>query len=387
MRSTLKIALFFAILIAALLIVPNICSAAEINVTSEESLFEAINNANTGDVINITEDVILTKAIEVSGKTITINGNGNTITADSDMESGNSSSSNKSMITSMSNGAEVILNDVNLTASPKYGVQAYNGGKVILNGVNIYGCKYGGVLNNCGIVEIVDLTLGHNGDANSNNGIEMSKGLSLAGQDIQPTLVMNGTLTSNQTENVIYIAEDDNDTITSFTVENAAGTTDKLLLDGNKVVVTDENNSKKFESNSNDRVTAENTTGDKYVPNPVIILEIMGIGPVEVEVQVGTVLTKADLEAVIDLEGTNYQIDGFYIDEEYKTSYDFTTEIQGDTTIYVKLAKINSEKPTVPSEEDEKDDTPKTGVPTYIGTAAVIAAVSLASIVVLKKKN
>ena len=160
MKNTLKIAIFFAIMIAVLLVVPSICNAAEINVPSEETetLYDAVAKASDGDTINITEDITLEKAVEVSGKSITINGNHNTITADTNMAAADSSSSNKSMLTAVNAGAKITLKDVNLTGSPKYGVQAYNGGEVTLDGVNIYDCNFGGVLNNCGIVEIVDLT-------------------------------------------------------------------------------------------------------------------------------------------------------------------------------------------------------------------------------------
>lgn len=388
MRNTLKIALFFTILVAVLLLVPSICNAAVVEADpASDDLVAVVNSANDGDTVKLLGDFEIDEIIVVSGKTITIDGDGNTISGNVEAISQNGQN-NQSLITANLEGATIYLQNVELTSSPKYGVQAYFGGKVVLDGVNIHDCNYGGVLNNCGTVEIVDLYLGYNGE-NGNNGIEMSKGQSLADEQVQPTLVMNGTLESNQTENVIYIAEDDKDTITAFTVENAAGTTDKLLLDGNKVVVTDENNSKKFESNSNDRVTADNTTGEEYVPNPVITLEVAGIGQVKLEVQVGTVLTEKDLAAAIDLTGTNFKLDGFFVDDKYETKYDFTTEIQGDTTIYVKLAEVTTEEPTEPSEEPagEKDETPKTGAPVYTTVAAAMATLSLASIIVLKKKN
>ena len=388
MRNTLKIALFFTILVAVLLLVPSICNAAVVEADpASDDLVAVVNSANDGDTVKLLGDFEIDEIIVVSGKTITIDGDGNTISGNVEAISQNGQN-NQSLITANLEGATIYLQNVELTSSPKYGVQAYFGGKVVLDGVNIHDCNYGGVLNNCGTVEIVDLYLGYNGE-NGNNGIEMSKGQSLADEQVQPTLVMNGTLESNQTENVIYIAEDNKDTITSFTVENAAGTTDKLLLDGNKVVVTDENNSKKFESNSNDRVTADNTTGEEYVPNPVVTLEVAGIGQVKLEVQVGTVLTEKDLAAAIDLTGTNFKLDGFFVDDKYETKYDFTTEIQGDTTIYVKLAEVTTEEPTEPSEEPagEKDETPKTGAPVYTTVAAAMATLSLASIIVLKKKN
>ena len=388
MRNTLKIALFFAILVAVLLLVPSICNAAVVEADpASDDLVAVVNSAKDGDTVKLLGDFEIDEIIVVSGKTITIDGNGNTISGNVEVISQNGKN-NQSLVTAENAGAVVYLQNVELTSSPKYGVQAYFGGKVVLDGVNIHDCNYGGVLNNCGTVEIVDLYLGYNGE-NGNSGIEMSKGQSLADEQVQPTLVMNGTLESNQTENVIYIAEDAADTITSFTVENAAGTTDKLLLDGNKVVVTDENNSKKFESNSNDRVTADNTTGEEYVPNPVITLEVKGVGTIELEVLAGTVLTEEELTAAIDLTGTNLKLNGFFVDDKYTTSYDFTTEIQGDTTIYVNVAEVTTEEPTEPSEnpEGEKDETPKTGAPVYITAAAAMATLSLASIIVLKKKN
>ncbi len=390
MRNTLKVALFFAILVAVLLLVPSICNAAVVEADpATQDLVDVVNSANDGDTVKLLGDFEIDEIIVVSGKTITIDGDGNTISGNVEAISQNGQN-NQSLITANLEGATIYLQNVELTSSPKYGVQAYFGGKVVLDGVNIHDCNYGGVLNNCGTVEIVDLYLGYNGE-NGNNGIEMSKGQSLADEQVQPTLVMNGTLESNQTENVIYIAEDAADTITSFTVENAAGTTDKLLLDGNKVVVTDENNSKKFESNSNDRVTAENTTGEEYVPNPVVRLEVAGLGYVDLEVLTGSVLTEEVLEnAISELTGTKFTVEGFFVDNKYTTKYDFATEINGDTTIYVNVAEVATEEPTEPSEEipaDEKDETPKTGAPVYVGAAVVVAVLSLASIIVLKKKN
>ena len=398
MKNTLKIAIFFAIMIAVLLVVPSICNAAEINVPSEETetLYDAVAKASDGDTINITEDITLEKAVEVSGKSITINGNHNTITADANMAAADSSSSNKSMLTAVNAGAKITLKDVNLTGSPKYGVQAYNGGEVTLDGVNIYDCNFGGVLNNCGIVEIVDLTLGHNGKAESNNGIELGKGSAVTVEE--PTLIMNGTLASDQTENVIYIAEDEADKISSFTVKNIyddqSGEKDRLYVDknGNKIIVTDSKNNLKFESNATDKVSS--VGGDIYNPNPTVTIEVQNMPSISFEITVGGTLTKEQLESKIDLSGTNLVIDGFFIDEEFKDEFDFGGEIQSNITLYAKLSEApETVDPENPSDEenkpaeDEKDDTPKTGVSSYIGIAGAIAVISLATIVVIKKKN
>ena len=52
---------------------------------------------------------------------------------------------------------------------------------------------------------------------------------------------MNGKLTSDATDNVIYLANDSNDNTTKFVIENTDNTENKILASGNKVVVTDVN--------------------------------------------------------------------------------------------------------------------------------------------------
>ena len=390
MRNTLKMALFFLVLVAVLLFVPSISKAAEITADPEEpdtaDLVAVVNGAEDGSTITLAGDYEISNVIELRNKSITIDGDGHTISGNWDAINA-LQQSNKSLIVAAEN-CTITLVDVNLTVSPKYGAQAYNGGKLILDGVDIRNCDYGGVLNNGGIVEIRSLNLGRNGNP-SNNGIEIGKGSSLADVEIEPVLIMSGTLTSDQTENVIYIAS--NDELTTFEVKNELATTsDRLYVDGNKVIVTDKDNFVKFESNESDRV--EPTTGEEYIPNPVVTLDIMGMEPVVFETKIGTVFTKEALEAKVDLTGTNLQIDGFFIDKEYKTAFDFRGKVNGNITIYVKLVEAGpTEEPTDPSEdvkdEGEKDDTPKTGVSTYIGIATFAVIASLATIVVIKKKN
>ncbi len=388
MKNTLKIVLFFTIILAVLLVVPSICNAANIEVNEGEDLVQKISEAADGDTIILNADFEIS-VIEITNKTLTIDGNDHTISGIEGVEA--VSGKNQTLI-SASVGSSITLENLTLTNSPKYGVQAYNGGKVILKGVEISECGYGGVLNNGGVVEIQDLTLGFNGDL-TNNGIEMGKGSSLEGQDVEPILIMNGTLTSSEKENVIYIAE--NDEISSFKVQNIYDTTvDKIYVDGNKIVITDSNNSVKFESNESERVTTGNASGDTYFPNPTITIEVPNMPSISFEIQFGGTLTQESLESKIDLSDTNLVIDGFFIDKDYKDEFDFRGEVQSNITLYAKLSEasetVDPEKPSDEEEkpaEEEKDDTPKTGVSNYIGIAATIAVVSLATIVVIKKKN
>lgn len=412
MRNTLKIALFFVIILAVMLLIPSISNAAEITINEGDDLVEKVLSAEDNSTIILNTDVEISRVMDIVGKTLTIDGNNHTISGDIDAIKA-TGLPNQTLIAA-STGSTITLKDVTLTSSPKYGAQAYNGGKLILDGVNIHDCTFGGVLNNGGVVEIIDLTLGYNGES-SNNGIEIGKGSSLAGTDVVPVLIMNGTLKSDQKENVIYVAE--NDEITSFEVQNELATTsDRLYIDGNKIIVADKDNFVKFESNSSDRVTAENTKGEEYIPNPVVTISVPGKDSISFEITLGTVLSEEELASKIDLTDTNYKLDGFFIDENYETAFDFRGEIDGNVTIYAKLAEAtvetpdeeeptetpDEEKPTdetpvdeekpveeTPADEtsEEKDETPKTGVSTYIGVAAAIAVISLATVVVIKKKN
>lgn len=73
---------------------------------------------------------------------------------------------------------------------------------------------------------------------------------------------MNGTLTSTETENVIRFAEDENDATTEVIVENTEFTTDKVLVNDSKLVVTDNAGEVKYESNEAADITVD---GDEYV--------------------------------------------------------------------------------------------------------------------------
>ena len=83
-------------------------------------------------------------------------------------------------------------------------------------------------------------------------GIEIPKSKSITSNN-EPTLIMNGILTSDATDNVIYLANDPNDNTTKFVIENTDNTENKILASGNKVVVTDVNNNILYTSNERTR--------------------------------------------------------------------------------------------------------------------------------------
>ena len=400
MSRTVKIALLFAIVLLALLLVPGISNAATINVPEDNAnLFEAVKGANDGDVINITENVELSQVMEIY-KDITINGNGNMVTAAEGMLGGESSPSNNFSMVTVMPGAEVILTDLGLENSPKYGVQVYDGGRVTLDGVTVKSCAYGGVLVNAGTIEIRDLALEANGAGNA-NGVEISKGKSIEGSTNVPNVIMNGTLTATNQTGVVRIADDANDATTEVRFENTENTVNKILIDDKTLVVTDENNDILYTSEIKNDVQ---TSGDEYLEDFNVTLYFAETDETVVfTVSEGTALTAAEVEAKIDLAKlglADYEVDGLYADEKFETEFDFSAVISEDTSIYVKLAKV-ADVPGEPTDKPGTDDptqggnnteeeieNPQTGDNLYVYIATgVVAIVALGVVLKIKKFN
>lgn len=373
MKKSIKITAIFAAILAILFIVPNASKATTREVTDESTLISEINSANPGDTISIQNNITITQPIVIA-KELIIEGNGYTLTGS---EGWTSTSGNQTMFTAQLSDAKLTLRNINLVRGPKYGVQSYDGATVILDNVNITDFNYGGVLVNGGKLEVRDLHLGRNGTS-SNNGIEIDKG---AAATNNPTLVMNGVLKSDAAENVVRVA--DNGNLTNFTIENAEGTTNKVFVTGEAVVLTDEYNN----------VISETVLPDSVTPNvdkeKVFVTIMYNDKSVKTVVNKDEKITAELVKSHIVLED-NYKIDGLYADAEYKTEFDFNNAITADTTIYAKISEVPTEEPEKEPEEvveEEKDDTPKTGVNSYLGLATFIIALSVAGIIFTKKRN
>lgn len=371
MKNTIKIAAFFILMLMILLVIPS-ASHAAISVNDEESLMSAISSADSGETIVLENNITVTQPIVIA-KELTINGNGYTITGSSDWTS---TSGNQTMFTAQFSNAKLTLKNINLQNGPKYGVQSYDGATVILDNVSITGFKYGGVLANGGEVEVRDLHLGYNGTG-SNNGIEIDKGSAATNN---PTLTMNGVLTSDSKENVIYVA--DNGYLTEFTVNNTSSTTNKVSVTPDKVVLTD----------ANDNVVAESSLPEKVTVNAdtqKAIISLVANGKTnKIAVDLGKTITADLLKSHIELE-KNTVIDGFFTDEKYTDQFNFDDPINDDTTIYAKVSKVeteNNEQENVIN-NGEKDETPKTGVQNYVGLATLAIVFSMSAILYMKKKN
>ena len=373
MKTSKKTILFIILFSAILFFIPSFCNAESKTANNDETLRNAITQGEEDVEITLEDDIELDSPIEFTNKTVTINGEGHTISTTKKLADESwPRVGNATLLTAGTEEAKLILNNVKLANAPKYGAQAYNGGTLILNGVTISGCGYGAVITNAGIVEVEDLTLGKNGE-NENVGIEIAKSSSL-GEGKEPKLIMNGTLNSDQTKNVVYLAV--NDSLTTFDIENSDTTTDKIFVNGNTVVVTDAENNIKFVSNENFKEGLK-FDGDPFVPNITLTIRVM-YKTVEKQIMQNSVVSMDELNSLINLEELgygNYTLDGFYLDPDFTQSFNFETALTEDTIIYAKL-----------SAKSEKDDTPKTGVENGIGIAMFIIATSALGIAVLRRK-
>ena len=371
MNKTIKFILFFIVTAIFAIMLPNYSKAAT-TAHDEESLNSVISSADSGATITLQNDITVTKPIVIA-KELTIDGNGHNVVGSNDWTS---TSGNQTMFTAQFSSAKLTLKNIQLKNGPKYGVQSYDGATVVLDNVSISGFKYGGVLANGGNVEVKRLHLGKNGTG-ANNGIEIDKGASATNN---PTLVMNGVLTTESNENVVRPAE--NGHLTDFTITNTPDTTNKVVLSGNKVVLTDKNNN----------VISETTIPDKATPNvdvkQLIITIFANDVTYKITVNSGEKITADLLKSHIKL-GENQVVDGFYTDANFANAFDFNNPITADTTVYAKISKVETTVPETTPEVNNgvKDETPKTGVQNYLGIAVLTILFSVIAIATINKKN
>ena len=371
MNKTIKFILFFIITAIFAIMLPNYSKAAT-TAHDEESLNSVISSADSGVTITLQNDITVTKPIVIA-KELTIDSNGHNVVGSNDWTS---TSGNQTMFTAQFSSAKLTLKNIQLKNGPKYGVQSYDGATVVLDNVSISGFKYGGVLANGGNVEVKRLHLGKNGTG-ANNGIEIDKGASATNN---PTLVMNGVLTTESNENVVRPAE--NGHLTDFTITNTPDTTNKVVLSGNKVVLTDKNNN----------VISETTIPDKATPNvdvkQLIITIFANDVTYKITVNSGEKITADLLKTHIKL-GENQVVDGFYTDANFANAFDFNNPITTDTTVYAKISKVETTIPETTPEVNNgvKDETPKTGVQNYLGIAVLTILFSVIAIATINKKN
>ena len=371
MNKTIKFILFFIVTAIFAIMLPNYSSAAT-TAHDEESLNSVISSADSGATITLQNDITVTKPIVIANE-LTIDGNGHNVVGSNDWTS---TSGNQTMFTAQFSSAKLTLKNIQLKNGPKYGVQSYDGATVVLDNVSISGFKYGGVLANGGNVEVKRLHLGKNGTG-ANNGIEIDKGASATNN---PTLVMNGVLTTESNENVVRPAE--NGHLTDFTITNTPDTTNKVVLSGNKVVLTDKNNN----------VISETTVPDKATPNvdvkQLIITIFANDVTYKITVNSGEKITADLLKTHIKL-GENQVVDGFYTDANFANAFDFNSPITTDTTVYAKISKVETTIPETTPEVNNgvKDETPKTGVQNYLGIAVLTILFSVIAIATINKKN
>ena len=367
-----NIKLFLIIIALGIIIFINpVKSNAQEAVTDETTLNNAINSADSGSTITLQNNINITKPIVIQ-KELTINGNGYTLSGDSNWTS---TSGNQTMLTAQFADGKLTLKNIKLQNGPKYGVQSYDGAYVILDDVFISGFNYGGVLVNGGRLEVRELNLGYNG-ADKNNGIEIDKGASATNN---PELIMNGTLTSTEKENVVYVAE--NGHLTSFTITNTDDTKNKVFVTDESVLLTDSANN----------ILSESVLPSKVAPNvtdkKVIITLYAEDKVINIAVTEGEKITKDILKSHIDLK-KGYIVKDYYLDKDYKEKFNFETKINENTSIYAKIEKEETIKDDNKENiEENKDKTPVTGNDNYILIATFAIMLSSVLIIALYKNK
>ena len=214
-----KLKIFLGLFVCAFMVVPFMGVNAETTVNTYDELVAALKNGG---------EIVLGQSIDVTGplstdKDVTLKGNGNTLNAVYTGTSGN-----QTIITSTA--GTLTLQNISLTNSPKYGVQAYNGGNVVLDGVTIsnHTDKFGAVNINGGTVTIKDLTMTDN-----LYGIEFAAGLNVTGT---PSLIMDGVIKGNQ-KDVLYVDIDQITADKTILVKNTENSTQKISLKDNTIVL------------------------------------------------------------------------------------------------------------------------------------------------------
>ena len=215
--------------------------SAATSVRTEEELNAAILN---GGSIVLENDIKITQPIELFKDTEISSLNGYTL-------DGTGMSLNGKNGSILAAHAKLTLDNVNLKGAAKYGVQAYENGDVTLNGVTISNCEWGAVLVNGGQVVINGLVM----DSNA-WGIEFAKGENVTGD---PALVMDGTIYVNNQPDAITVDETQVD---KFLIENTEASTNKIVLEDNKLLVKDDSGKTVVESKvfANDLVVSINGT-------------------------------------------------------------------------------------------------------------------------------
>lgn len=382
MNYTKKILLLVIILIGMLLLIPNICNAASFSVSDEATLRDAISKLSSSEANTIT----LTKSITISDplpditKDVTINGDGFTISGDENWYN-SKKNGNQSIITSTE--GTLILKNIILKHGPKQGAQAYGNGTLILDGVTISDCKYTGLIANGGKIEIRDLNL------YTNAGIEVGKSTTNQATT-NPNIVMNGTL---KTISKVLIYEDPT-TKSPLTIINEEGSKNKLFITNDSIFITDSNNAIIYETKNNGNIEINNP--DMAEENFVTVNINYNELSKKLVVTKNDTLSKYDLSDVKNIEGKVFA--NFVKGDNEIFSED--TPITEDIELTAVYKEQETQSPSNPEEEtqspnnpeetpslnNQKDQTPKTGNQSYLRLALVTLAISILSIIALKRK-
>ena len=383
MNKTAKVVLLFVMLLAVVLLVPSFCNAADI--TNESELEKAIQDAEVGSTITLTQSIEVSKHIDVS-KNLTINGAGFSISGSDTWYNAEKAQLGGDQAILTSTAGTLTLKNITLKHGPKQGAQAYGNGALVLDDVTIEDCKYSALIANGGTITIQKANL------KTKYGIEVGKSATQNEKDT-PTIIMDGTIKSSS-DVILYMASD---TPSSLEVKNTETSEDKMYAYGNSVVVTDKNDNVLYEGaplplSADKKITV--TEGESEVAE-VYVVTIGYNGKTK------TITVKKG-ETLPDLSDVKNAVQGKefvrFVVAKTGSEFDETTAITSDLSLVAeyKTIELPDEQPgdeELPADEEnatndkEKDDTPKTGLNSYVGIVSGVLVISLASIIAMKKRE
>lgn len=98
---------------------------------------------------------------------------------------------------------------------------------------------------------------------------------------------------------------------------------------------------------------------------------------------------------IVHPEKEGYTFKGWYLEDTFETPLQEEKGLTDTTTLYAKFEVVEQEGATEPSEnttpteevKDKKDETPKTGMTTYLAVALTTVAISILALSVLRKRK
>lgn len=111
------------------------------------------------------------------------------------------------------------------------------------------------------------------------------------------------------------------------------------------------------------------------------------MGGKDTQISAQTVEEGSKAEKPADPTAEGFEFDGWYIDTNFTTEFDFNTAISADTEVFAKWAEIEQKEEPAYPQKPANPDSPSTGDTSYIMLWAVVLLMSGSGVVFLTVKK